>query len=172
MKRFKLLLLIASFTTGLSASSVAQARWFALDEPVDRFANFESANHYAEHLLLARQVGTRSALLSAELTIDRAPKEPLSHEQFEQHFHGKVLAYKPPTDNSAGSITLLVKTKTALHQANRKLTYAVPPSASVTQNTKVVTFSDVRVGDTVGLSVLRNAVVNIDVFPPLQKHSE
>ncbi|ARU63118.1 hypothetical protein CBW65_20640 [Tumebacillus avium] len=108
-----------------------------------------------------------------EIVFVHAKKEAPQREQIETFAHGQVLAYTAPQAGKKGSITLLLQSKTALKQADKKLTLDIAADAAVKLNTQPKTFSDVKVGDRVGLTILNNTVVGIDVIPgTLQKLPE
>ncbi|ASS75092.1 hypothetical protein CIG75_08955 [Tumebacillus algifaecis] len=107
-----------------------------------------------------------------QIVFIQAKKQAPQHEQFESFAHGQVLAYTAPQANKKGKITVLLQSKTALKQASKKLTLDIATDAPVIMNGKTKTFADVKVGDKVGLTILNNTVVNIDVFPPLLKYPE
>jgi hypothetical protein len=107
-----------------------------------------------------------------EIVFVHAKKEAPKREEIEMHAHGKVLAITAPQADKQGSITVLLETKGALKQADKKLTLDIAKDAAVKVNGETRTFSDVKVGDTVGLSILNNTVVEIDVIRGLLKSSD
>ncbi|TCP59488.1 S-layer family protein [Tumebacillus sp. BK434] len=108
-----------------------------------------------------------------EIVLVHAKKEAPQRELIETFAHGQVLAYTAPQAGKKGSITLLLQSKTALKQANKKLTLDIAADAAVMMNAQSKTFSDVKIGDRVGLTILNNTVVSIDVIPgTLQKFPE